>query len=438
MAMINDYILEEYYKALKQEENSAGFDTFIRWKDGVENNKGLDVSWKMLVEDIEEQFPLLCTIEKKTEYGFWADYHGLKAFVPQSVFNEFDLVVFLEGFFPASVEVIDYERKVLIINPLSDYSDGYKCLEEVVGIVTDLTDEYVKVKINDTSESFGVISKKALSYRCVNPMDCLWTGDEIKALVVAYRKDLGAYELNVRSLYPSPKVVGVGISNKDNIQNLAFVIDTNVFINNPDIIQNALQYGEVFIPAKVVEELDNLKIRKDVNLQQNAKKALSIINRYNQHISDSEKDKIHSRLERDVFEELGLDSLSFAEFRSVAHHGSVQDALQDVFADANLKVNKKMKELGIEDSHVHLRNASLHKLPYEYRKPTGDNFILAVAKEIQLDTHYDVVLLTSDNGLQAKALSLGINNVGLSEFYEYKIVYQDYYSTEEAQKYKGI
>ena len=32
MAMINDYILEEYYKALKQEENSAGFDTFIRWK----------------------------------------------------------------------------------------------------------------------------------------------------------------------------------------------------------------------------------------------------------------------------------------------------------------------------------------------------------------------------------------------------------------------
>ena len=66
MAMINDYILEEYYKALKQEENSAGFDTFIRWKDGVENNKGLDVSWKMLIEDIEEQFPLLCTIGKKT------------------------------------------------------------------------------------------------------------------------------------------------------------------------------------------------------------------------------------------------------------------------------------------------------------------------------------------------------------------------------------
>lgn len=63
-------------------------------------------------------------------------------------------------------------------------------------------------------------------------------------------------------------------ANKKNI----YIIDTNVFVNCPDIISKiSNQYG-IALSAKVVDELDKMKIKLDDEGKRNAQKALRMIN----------------------------------------------------------------------------------------------------------------------------------------------------------------
>ena len=62
---------------------------------------------------------------------------------------------------------------------------------------------------------------------------------------------------------------------KDNI----YIIDTNVFVNCPDIISKIDQQYKVVLSAKVIDELDKLKITLDAEGKRNVEKALRNINR---------------------------------------------------------------------------------------------------------------------------------------------------------------
>ncbi len=64
------------------------------------------------------------------------------------------------------------------------------------------------------------------------------------------------------------------VENKKNY----YIIDTNVFVNCPDIIGKIDKAYPVILSAKVADELDKMKIKLDEQGKQNAEKALRILN----------------------------------------------------------------------------------------------------------------------------------------------------------------
>jgi rRNA-processing protein FCF1 len=64
------------------------------------------------------------------------------------------------------------------------------------------------------------------------------------------------------------------IEGKENI----YIIDTNVFIDQPDIISKIDSKFSVVLSAKVIDELDNLKISLSDERKRNVQKALKLIN----------------------------------------------------------------------------------------------------------------------------------------------------------------
>lgn len=66
---------------------------------------------------------------------------------------------------------------------------------------------------------------------------------------------------------------------KKNKENL-YIIDTNVFVDYPDIISKINKDYPVILSAKVIDELDNLKSKLDGQGKSNVQKALKSINRH--------------------------------------------------------------------------------------------------------------------------------------------------------------
>ncbi len=66
---------------------------------------------------------------------------------------------------------------------------------------------------------------------------------------------------------------------KSNTKKNVYIIDTNVFVNYPDIISKIDEKYLVVLSAKVIDELDKLKIKLDTTEKQNVEKALRNINR---------------------------------------------------------------------------------------------------------------------------------------------------------------
>lgn len=62
-----------------------------------------------------------------------------------------------------------------------------------------------------------------------------------------------------------------------------YIIDTNVFVNCPDIISKIDKKYPVILSAKVTDELDKMKIKLDEDGKRNAEKALRNLNNETQH-----------------------------------------------------------------------------------------------------------------------------------------------------------
>src|SRR5690606_15248418 len=64
------------------------------------------------------------------------------------------------------------------------------------------------------------------------------------------------------------------MKDKENI----YIIDTNVFVDQPDIISKIDKKYRVVLSAKVIDELDYLKVSLSTDQQKNVQKALGLIN----------------------------------------------------------------------------------------------------------------------------------------------------------------
>ena len=89
----------------------------------------------------------------------------------------------------------------------------------------------------------------------------------ISGIKVVGKMDLSKFE--------TPKQKSVKSLTKQNI----YIVDTNVFVNYPDIISKIDEKFLVVLSAKVIDELDKLKIKLDTTEKQNVEKALRNINK---------------------------------------------------------------------------------------------------------------------------------------------------------------
>ena len=64
------------------------------------------------------------------------------------------------------------------------------------------------------------------------------------------------------------------IKGKENI----YIIDTNVFVDYPDVISKIDQKYSIVLSAKVIDELDYLKIKLSEEQKKNVQRALKLIN----------------------------------------------------------------------------------------------------------------------------------------------------------------
>ena len=95
-------------------------------------------------------------------------------------------------------------------------------------------------------------------------------------------KSIEAGEINLKikgkidlSQFDTPKQKSVRSDSKRNI----YIIDTNVFVNYPDIISKIDSKYSVVLSAKVIDELDKLKIKLSNEEKRNVETALRLINK---------------------------------------------------------------------------------------------------------------------------------------------------------------
>lgn len=85
-------------------------------------------------------------------------------------------------------------------------------------------------------------------------------------------------ELRVKGHIDLSKFERKKVEIKASVQNY-YVIDTNVFVNCPDIISRIDKQYPIIMAAKVIDELDKMKIKLDTKGRQNAESAIRSINR---------------------------------------------------------------------------------------------------------------------------------------------------------------
>jgi rRNA-processing protein FCF1 len=85
-------------------------------------------------------------------------------------------------------------------------------------------------------------------------------------------------ELHVTGKIDLSKFERKKVEIKTGVQNY-YVIDTNVFVNSPEIISRIDKQYPIILAAKVVDELDKMKIKLDTKGKQNAENAIRSINR---------------------------------------------------------------------------------------------------------------------------------------------------------------
>ena len=130
-------------------------------------------------------------------------------------------------------------------------------------------DEDVKMylqKLNDEYSFYYTTEKKLIESKTIEPKE---TQVEEKPEGQTGLKVLGKIDL---SKFEKPKKEI--IKGKENL----YIIDTNVFVDHPEIISKIDQKYSVVLSAKVIDELDYLKISLTEEHKRNVQKALKQIN----------------------------------------------------------------------------------------------------------------------------------------------------------------
>jgi rRNA-processing protein FCF1 len=163
----------------------------------------------------------------------------------------------------------DFDRFVNLPNEVGNYL--YKLKNEFTFSVNSNSGEFIKTSTNkslpkiskDDSDTFN--KKNLVDENVSNHSQYIsQKSNNGIGLTVVGNIDLSKFER------PKKEIV----KGKENI----YIIDTNVFVDQPDIISKIDQKYSVVLSAKVIDELDYLKISLTEEQKRNVQKALRLIN----------------------------------------------------------------------------------------------------------------------------------------------------------------
>ena len=145
---------------------------------------------------------------------------------------------------------------------LSEYIDSYLMNIEVgqvyEGEIINILDFGAIVKISPIIN--GLIHVSELSWESVKVVNKLVSiGDKVRAKLIKIHKDKRKYDFSIKALINNPnkkeKVEKTTIKNASTV----YVIDTNVFINEPKLLNEFSSDEFIVVSKKVIDELDNRK-----------------------------------------------------------------------------------------------------------------------------------------------------------------------------------
>ncbi len=163
----------------------------------------------------------------------------------------------------------DFDRFVNLPNEVGNYL--YKLKNEFTFSINSNSGEFIKTSTNNSLQkrsepNSDIFNKKNLVDEPVSNHSQYISQNSNNniGLTVVGKIDLSKFER------PNKEIV----NGKENI----YIIDTNVFVEQPDIISKIDQKYSVVLSAKVIDELDYLKISLTEEQKRNVQKALRLIN----------------------------------------------------------------------------------------------------------------------------------------------------------------
>ena len=165
----------------------------------------------------------------------------------------------------------DFDRFVNLPNEVGNYLS--KLRNEFAFTVNPMSGEIAKseqnpTKLNSSKERSVIKSQKSVldDFITKDPHSNSQKSDNGIGLKVIGKIDVSKFERPKKEI-------------KKNKENL-YIIDTNVFMDYPEIISKISKEYTVILSAKVIDELDNLKSKLDNEGKRNVQKALKSINRH--------------------------------------------------------------------------------------------------------------------------------------------------------------
>jgi DNA replication ATP-dependent helicase Dna2 len=163
----------------------------------------------------------------------------------------------------------DFDRFVNLPNEVENYLS--KLRDEFTFSLNLTTDIFDKTLQNNTQSDTGVKESKSQKEQPLledknlqNDQSTSTNSSNGIGIKVVGKIDVSKFEKPKKEI----------IKGKENI----YIIDTNVFVDQPDIISKIDQKYSIVLSAKVIDELDYLKVKLSADQQKNVQKALRLIN----------------------------------------------------------------------------------------------------------------------------------------------------------------
>lgn len=206
-------------------------------------------------------------------------------------------------------------------------------------------------------------------------------------------------DLKIEISKTSKKLAEIEFYIKDQLLAKTYIIDTNIFIEEPEIIEKIDKKHKIVLSAKVTDELDNLKRNKDI--KENASKALKLINQQlgkNHKLKTARAD--FKKLPRD-FNDRSPDNMILAVALMYKDENPIlltnDNGLQVKAKTCDIPSQSLLDFLGLSEIEVKKENKKIKVLKSQ-NKPLNNKQVLPINLKTKEPLNIDFLITAFNNG----------------------------------------